>query len=79
MGLINSFVLNKYYTFKSTNSWKKEILPFIVVFLISYSISHIFLIYLVEKLIINENIAILFSMIAYTIIGFILNKKVFKG
>ena len=77
IGLVNSFILNKFYTFQSTNGWKKEVIPFILVFVIAYIISHILLFGFVEVLNIDENIAILLSMGVYTIISFILNKKIF--
>ncbi|PHR71959.1 MAG: sugar translocase [Arcobacter sp.] len=79
IGLINSFILNKYYTFNSSKSWQKEILPFLIVFIISYTISHITLFGLIEKLYIDKNMSIILSMIIYTLIGFTLNKKIFKG
>jgi putative flippase GtrA len=74
IGFINSFILNKNYTFKSKNNWKKEIIPFFIVFILSYIISHLSLIYLVQSIQIDKNIAIIVSMLIYTIIGFILNK-----
>jgi len=79
IGLINSFLLNKHYTFNSTTKWSKELIPFIIVFLISYFISHIILIGLIEKLYIDKNISIVLSMVIYTIIGYTLNKKIFRG
>jgi putative flippase GtrA len=79
IGLINSFILNKKYTFKSSAPWKEEIIQFINVFLISYGVSHFMLINLIENLKLNQNMSILLSMIIYTLIGYILNKKVFKG
>lgn len=78
IGLINSFILNKYYTFESKNQWNKELMLFIMVFFIAYSISNIILIGLIEILYINKNISIVLSMIVYTIIGYILNKKMFR-
>ncbi len=77
IGLINSFVLNKNYTFRSNKHWKKEIIPFILVFIIAYSVSHVILYLLVENRLLNKNIAILGSMTIYTIVGYVLNKKVF--
>lgn len=76
-GLINSFILNKSYTFKSKNCWKNEIFPFIGIFILSYVISHSVLFIMVEYFVIEQNIAIIFSMAIYTIIGFYLNKKLF--
>ena len=35
-GLLNSFVWNRKWTFKSKNSWKKEFIKFVTAFLICY-------------------------------------------
>jgi len=35
-GLINSFVWNRKWTFKSKNSWKREFIKFVTAFLICY-------------------------------------------
>ena len=77
LGLINSFILNKLYTFQSQTEWTKEIVPFMATFIISYVLSHLVLVNLVEKLLWDKNIAIFLSMVVYTIIGFVLNKRVF--
>jgi len=77
VGFINSFILNKKYTFKSNKYWKKEIIPFLIVFLVSYSISHLYLYIFVEKFYFDKFFAIILSMSIYTITGYILNKKVF--
>jgi putative flippase GtrA len=37
-GFINSFFLNKFWTFKSRGDWKKESLVFLLVFLVCYAI-----------------------------------------
>lgn len=80
IALINSFFMNKKYTFQSTWHWRKEFKIFILIFIIAYSISHIFLYLLVEWLNIKVIISIIISMVIYTLIGYFLNKKiVFNG
>ena len=79
IGLINSFVLNKYYTFKSTNKCGGEFFHFVLVFFLSYLLSHLTLVGLIEKLHMNENLSVVISMVIYTVIGYILNKNIFKG
>ena len=79
VGLINSFILNKSYTFNNTMKWNKVILPFFILFIVSYVISHIVLLLLIEVLYLEKNTAIVISMIIYTLIGFILNKKLFQN
>ena len=41
--LINSFIMNKKFTFESGNPWKGEVVGFVKAFIISYGMSHIFL------------------------------------
>jgi|GEM_PF-4047944 len=74
----NSFIMNKIFTFKSTDCWKKEFIGFTLVFIISYSISYLILYFVVEIIQVEEFFGIIFSMIIYTILSFLLNKKVFN-
>ena len=76
IGLINSFIFNKHYTFKSNAKWTKELVPFLSVFAISYSLSHIFLYLIIELIGLKVIFGIILSMIIYIITGYILNKKV---
>jgi len=73
-GLINSFILNKIWTFKSKGDTKKESILFILVYLITYILQLGLLILLKEVIHINADIAQIIGMIFYTITGFILNK-----
>ncbi|WP_157351565.1 GtrA family protein [Aliarcobacter butzleri] len=75
---LNSFVMNKVFTFKSKNYWKKEFIGFTLVFFISYIVSYLILYILVEILSLEKFLGIIFSMIIYTIVSYILNKKIFK-
>lgn len=72
VGLINSYILNKLWTFKSKGNLLKETFLFLLVFIIAYSPHFLIFNLLQEK--INHNIAQIISAIIYTIIGFIGNK-----
>jgi putative flippase GtrA len=76
LGFINSFILNKLWTFRSKGSLGKESLLFAAVFAVTYTIQLGFLIVLKETLHINEDIAQLVSMVFYTCIGFAGNKLI---
>lgn len=76
IALLNSFIMNKRYTFKSNGHWKKEFKFFILVFIIAYSISHIFLYLMVEWFNIEVLISIIISMMIYTFFGYFLNKNI---
>ncbi|GIX41674.1 MAG: polysaccharide biosynthesis protein GtrA [Leptospiraceae bacterium] len=73
-GFINSFIMNKFWTFKSKGNVFKESIWFIIVFLISYGIQLIVLYYLHGILNYNENLSQILSMIVYTVVNFLLNK-----
>ena len=75
--LINSFIMNKKFTFESGNPWKEEVVGFVKAFIISYGMSHIFLNIMIEIFNFNVLFSIMCSMIFYTIVGYALNKKVF--
>jgi len=74
LGLINSFIFNKLWTFKSTKSAKKEIIPFIFIFAISYFFQLIILILMKEYMSINVDLAQIISTVFYTIINFFGNR-----
>lgn len=74
LGLINSFIWNKLWTFKSKKFVKKEILLFLLIALISYAIQFSVLRYVVEILKVNENWAQVISALFYTIPNFLGNK-----
>ena len=73
-GFINSFIWNKFWTFKSKNFQTKEAVLFIFVFLISYAIQFILLLFLKEVIHIKVELAQILAMIFYTIINFLGNK-----
>nr|MDA3813354.1 GtrA family protein [Candidatus Cloacimonadota bacterium] len=79
-GFINSFTLNKIWTFKSKKSIKRESSYFILIFIICYSIQLIILILLKEKLLVKPQYAQIIAMGFYTLINFMGNKYItFKG
>ena len=76
LGFINSFILNKIWTFKSKGHVGKESFYFIVIFLVCYSIQLGFLIILKEKLLIKAEYAQIIAMGLYTIMNFTGNKYI---
>jgi putative flippase GtrA len=77
VGLIISFSLNKRYTFNNNSKWHHLLLPFIIIFLFSYLTSHLILMVLVEKFYFNMNISVIISMFVYTVLSYLLNRKLF--
>ena len=73
-GFINSFFLNKIWTFKSKKSIGRESFFFILIFVICYFIQLVFLIILKEKLLVKPEYAQIIAMGFYTIINFLGNK-----
>ena len=84
VGLINSFVINRKWTFKSNNNWKNEFIKFIMAFLICY-IPQFFLVnflntntdyyFDVQPVVISHTYTCqLIGIVFYTSINFLLNK-----
>jgi len=74
LGFINSFVMNKFWTFQSQGNIYKESLFFLLVFLVCYIIQLSVLYYLHGIRQYNENLSQLISMVVYTLANFLLNK-----
>jgi putative flippase GtrA len=89
VGLINSYICNRLWTFKSKNKWKPEAIRFTVAFLICFVIQLALVNVLYKYVIMNEfhlnffhidytvsaaEICQLIGIIVYTILNFILNK-----
>ncbi len=75
-GLINSFIWNKRWTFKSKKDPKLEIFLFFLMFGVSYALNLIGVIICVERLMINPNIAQLIGIAFYTSSNFFGNKYI---
>ncbi len=73
-GLINSFIWNKFWTFRSSGNTGSEILRFIIVFAIAYIIQLGALILMKERIGIMSEIAQVLGVGVYAATGFILNK-----
>lgn len=75
VGFFNSFIMNKLWTFKGNQtSTFRQFIRFAAVFVVCYLLQLGFVITLVDKLMLSENIAQLAGMVFYTLIGFLLNK-----
>lgn len=74
-GLINSFIWNKLWVFQArqTNIWK-EMVFFILAFIVAYGVQFAFLLFMVEKLQINEYLTQFLGLFLYGGINFILNR-----
>ena len=73
-GFLNSFILNRSWTFKCNNNWKKEFLKFLAAFAICYLIQLAFVLFLEKQTSLQERYTTLLGMIVYTGINFLLNK-----
>jgi len=76
VGLINSYIWNKYFTFASKKSSIIEFSKFIIIFITSYLLNLIVVVFIVEVIKVNENISYIIGMIFYTIINFLGNKYI---
>lgn len=73
-GLVNSFIWNKQWTFKSNKGWVSSALRFGGVFIVCYLLQLAFLLYLNKTLDIDPYYNQLIAMAFYTVINFIMNK-----
>jgi putative flippase GtrA len=73
-GLINSFVWNKQWVFRSNNNLFYEMAGFGACFVVCYGVQFLLLSVMVEHLEWNEYLAQLLAMGAYTVLNFILNR-----
>ena len=75
-GFINSFFMNRSWTFASRGAVVKEAAFFVLVFLISYAVQFVALLVQTEWLLVPVWIAQATSMVVYTAVNFVLNKIV---
>lgn len=73
-GVVNSFILNKQWTFKSSAGWLSSAVRFGIVFGICYLMQLGVLIYLNKYLAIDPYYNQLIAMVFYTVINFLMNK-----
>ena len=73
-GLINSFIFNKIWVFKTRKNLFKEIFNFSVVFGLCYSVQYLILLLMVEEYSLNKYFSQLIAMGFYTVLNFILNR-----
>lgn len=73
-GVVNSFVWNKQWTFRSEAAWGKSALRFGIAFGICYVLQLLLLIYLNQTLSIDPYYNQLIAMVFYTGINFLFNK-----
>ncbi|MFC3867453.1 GtrA family protein [Helicobacter equorum] len=73
-GVLNSYVLNKKFTFKSQNSHKQDFVRFIVAMGVAYGASMIVLSVTHRIFGINEYITLLCAQVAYTLVGYVVSR-----
>jgi len=73
-GFINSFILNRMWTFKSKNSMGRESIFYILIFAVCYMLQLILLVVLKEKLQIKPEYAQIIAIVFYSILNFSGNK-----
>lgn len=76
VGVTNSFIFNKIWTFKSKIMSIREIISFVIIFLISLFVKIVVYKTLKEKFFIQKDIAFFIGMAFYTTINFLLNKYI---
>ncbi|MCL2651193.1 MAG: GtrA family protein [Candidatus Azobacteroides sp.] len=74
IGFLNSFILNRFWTFKANDNWKKEFIKFLLAFIVCYLIQLAFVLLLEKSTGLKERYATLLGMVVYTGINFLLNK-----
>ncbi|MBI9099492.1 MAG: GtrA family protein [Spirochaetaceae bacterium] len=75
-GLINSFIWNRNWTFKSRGNALRQTLFFLLAFGICYTLQLTLVLLLVEYYSMNPDIAQIMGMIVYTGLNFLINKLI---
>ncbi|MDR2968449.1 MAG: GtrA family protein [Tannerellaceae bacterium] len=73
-GLLNSFIWNRQWTFKSSAGWGSSAVRFGLVFAVCYLMQLALLLFLNRHLTIDSYYNQLIAMVFYTIINFVMNK-----
>lgn len=74
LGLINSFVLNRIWTFRSTDRILPQFVRFLLVFAVCYGIQFGALVTLVELIHLGTTLSQVLAMVFYTAVNFVLNR-----
>lgn len=73
VGLINSFILNRNWTFKSTSNWKVSLLRFLIAFGLCYCLQLGVVLWL-NGILSSAYICQLIGIVVYSALNFLLNK-----
>ena len=73
-GVINSFLWNKHWVFRSRGDMVREAVRFGLCFAVCYAIQYLLLILMAERWMWNAYLAQLIAMGAYTVCNFVLNR-----
>ncbi len=76
IGVMNSYFLNKFWTFNNKSKVGVTFVKFIGVFGISYLIQFGVLAFLLHYTHLEPYVSQLFSMVVYTVINYLLNKRI---
>lgn len=74
IGVVHSFIWNKFWTFKIKEDTKRQILKFVSVYAITFILNFIILLVFVEKLNIDKRIAQIFALFIVTLVSFLGHK-----
>lgn len=74
VGFLNSYLLNKKFTFKSNNSHKQDFIRFGVAMGIAYVANFLALLLLYRGMGVNEYISQILATIVYTIVGYLISR-----
>lgn len=74
IGLLNSYILNKYWTFKKHSFQLKEVCRFLLVFIISYFLQFASLWFFIQVIYINMFCSQILSMGIFTLSNYLFNK-----
>ncbi|WP_292938391.1 GtrA family protein [Noviherbaspirillum sp.] len=79
VGLVVSYVLNRSYTFNSTQGRRVEFMRFLVVFAVAYGLNFGALLVLIHRLGVHEGVSQVVAGVVYVVSAFLMNKYyVFK-
>lgn len=74
VGLTTSYLLNRHYTFRSTQRHRGEIIRFLVVFAAAYAANFVALLLLIRQLGIHEGLSQILAGAVYVLASYAMNK-----